>query len=43
VGVVKDARNRNLREADTRMIYLPFTQARDRLGRLTLAVRADGS
>jgi predicted permease len=42
VGVVKDARNLNLREADTRTVYLPFTQARDRLGQLTLAVRADG-
>jgi len=43
VGVVKDGRNRNLREADPRTIYLPVTQARDRLGRLTLAVRADSS
>jgi predicted permease len=42
VGVVKDARNRSLREADTKTIYLPFTQARDRLGSLTLAVRAEG-
>ncbi|HKQ73674.1 MAG TPA: ABC transporter permease [Blastocatellia bacterium] len=42
VGVVKDARNRNLREADARTIYMPITQARDRLGRLTLAVRAEG-
>jgi len=42
VGVVKDTRNLNLREADTRTVYLPFTQARDRLGRLTLAVRAEG-
>jgi putative ABC transport system permease protein len=42
VGVVKDARNRNLRESDRRTIYLPITQARDRLPRLTLAVRADG-
>ncbi|HEV8369583.1 MAG TPA: ABC transporter permease [Pyrinomonadaceae bacterium] len=42
VGVVKDARNRNLREADTRTIYLPVTQARDRLPRLTLAILADG-
>jgi predicted permease len=42
VGVVKDGRNKNLREADTRTIYLPITQARDRLGRLTLAVRAEG-
>jgi ABC-type antimicrobial peptide transport system permease subunit len=39
---VKDARNRNLREADTRTIYLPVTQARDRLPRLTLAILADG-
>jgi putative ABC transport system permease protein len=42
VGIVKDTRNKNLREADTRTVYLPFTQARDRLGRLTLAVRAEG-
>src|SRR5262249_32649654 len=42
VGVVKDSRNMKLREADTRTIYLPFTQARDRLGSLTLAVRAEG-
>jgi len=42
VGVVKDARNRNLREVDTRTIYLPVMQARDRLGRLTLALRTDG-
>ena len=42
MGVVKDARNRNLREVDTRAIYLPVMQARDRLGRLTLALRTDG-
>src|SRR5262249_12071406 len=42
VGVVKDARNQNLREADTRTIYLPFTQARDRLGQLILAGAAAG-
>jgi len=42
VGVVKDLRYQNLREPDTRLIYLPLPQARDRLGRLTLAVRAEG-
>jgi putative ABC transport system permease protein len=42
VGIVKDFRSKTLREADTRTVYLPFTQARDRLGRLTLAVRAEG-
>jgi predicted permease len=42
VGVVKDSRYQNLREPDTRLIYLPLTQARDRLGRLTLAVRTEG-
>jgi predicted permease len=43
VGVVKDSRNQTLREPDTRTIYLPVMQARDRLGRLTLAVRAEGN
>jgi len=42
VGVVKDSRYRNLREPDTRMIYLPVLQPLDRLGRLTLAARAEG-
>ena len=42
VGVVKDSRYQNLREPDTRLIYLPLSQARDRLRRLTLAVRAEG-
>ncbi len=42
VGIVKDSRYQNLREPDTRMIYLPTTQAFDRLGRLTLAVNATG-
>jgi predicted permease len=42
VGVVKDARYQTLREPDTRMIYLPVAQKRDRLGRLILAVRAEG-
>ena len=43
IGVVKDSRNQTLREPDTRTIYLPVMQARDRLGRLTLAVRAEGN
>src|SRR5262245_28096221 len=42
VGVVKDSRYQNLREPDTRLIYLPVAQKRDRLGQLTLAVRAEG-
>jgi predicted permease len=43
VGVVRDTRYDNLREPDTRMIYLPLAQKRDRLlGQLTLAVRAEG-
>jgi putative ABC transport system permease protein len=42
IGVVKDSRYRNLRETDSRLIYLPTAQPLDRLGRLTLAVRAAG-
>jgi predicted permease len=42
VGVVKDARYRNLREPDLRRVYLPLPQALDRLGWLRLAVRAEG-
>jgi predicted permease len=39
VGVVKDSRSQSLREPDTKSIYIPITQARDRLDSLTLAVR----
>jgi len=42
VGVVGDVRTQNLREPDTRTFYLPAPQARDRLGALTLALRAEG-
>jgi putative ABC transport system permease protein len=42
VGVVRDSRYQNLREPDTRMVYLPIAQRLDRLGRLTLAARAEG-
>jgi len=39
VGVTRDARYLNLREPDTRLVYLPRLQALDQLGQLTLAVR----
>jgi putative ABC transport system permease protein len=42
IGVVKDSRYSSLREPDTRLVYLPMSQSLDQLGRLTLAVRADG-
>jgi len=42
VGVVRDSLYQNLREPDTRLVYLPIAQRLDRLGRLTLAVRAEG-
>jgi len=42
VGVVRDSRYQNLREPDTRLVYLPMAQRLDRMGRLTLAVRAEG-
>jgi len=41
VGVVKDSRYRNLREPDTRMIYVPILQPIEQPGGLALAVRAD--
>lgn len=42
VGVVRDSRYLNLREPDTRLVYLARLQALDQLGRLTLAVRGEG-
>jgi putative ABC transport system permease protein len=42
IGVVKDSRYQNLREPDSRLIYLPVSQSLDRLGRLALAVRVSG-
>jgi len=42
VGIVKDSRYENLRSPDTRLMYLPLKQARDRLVRLMLAVRTEG-
>jgi predicted permease len=42
VGVARDSRYQNLREPDTRMVYLPMTQPLDQMGRLVLAVHGDG-
>jgi predicted permease len=42
VGVVRDSRSVSLREADTRVVYLPRMQALDQLGQLMLAVRSEG-
>src|SRR5438128_1477677 len=39
VGVVKDSKQKELRDAPPRMVYLPFTQAA--AGRMTLVVRTD--
>jgi predicted permease len=39
IGVVADARYRDLRTPDGRMVYLPITQAIDRVTSLMLAVR----
>jgi len=42
VGVVKDSRYLNLREPDSRLVYIPRLQALDQLGQLRLAVRSEG-
>jgi predicted permease len=42
VGVVQDARTQNLREPDTRLMYLPVAPVHDRLRSLTLAARVAG-
>ena len=42
VGVVKDSRHSNLRDAVPRLIYLPVFQAIDDLANVTLAIRAAG-
>jgi predicted permease len=42
VGVVKDSRYLNLREPETRLVYLPRLQALDQLGQLQLAVHSEG-
>jgi hypothetical protein len=41
VGVVKDTKQKDLRDASPRMVYLPFTQAA--AGPMTLVVRTDGN
>ena len=38
VGVMKDAKHRDLREAGVRMVYVPLWQGIDPLSRVTLAV-----
>jgi predicted permease len=42
IGVVRDSRYQSLRDPDTPMVYLPMLQSLDQMGRLLLAVRADG-
>lgn len=42
VGIVKDSKHNNPREAAVRFVYLPITQSVDRVNRLTLLVRCDG-
>ena len=42
VGVVADAKHRSLREEAVRFAYLPITQPRSRLNRLTLSLKAKG-
>ncbi len=42
IGVVKDVKHRSLREEPWRFIYLPITQAIDRINRLALSVRCSG-
>jgi predicted permease len=43
VGVVKDSRYQNLREPDTRLIYLPVAATLDQARQLTLAARSEGN
>jgi predicted permease len=43
VGVVRDARHMSVRQEVPRFIYLPMTQRRTHLGKLTLAVRTTGN
>jgi predicted permease len=42
VGVVRDTRYETLRTAAEPMVYVPLQQAFDRLGRVTIAIRARG-
>jgi predicted permease len=41
IGIVADARYESLREAASRMAYVPLQQAFDRIGRPAIAVRSD--
>jgi len=42
VGVVRDSRQSNLREAPPRLVYMPVQQSLDKLSRLTLSARTSG-
>src|ERR1051326_9374110 len=42
VGVVADAKYRNLREEVSRFAFVPLTQPRNRLNRMTLSLRTQG-
>jgi predicted permease len=42
VGVVADTKHRSLREEAVRFAYLPITQPRSRLNRLTLSLKTEG-
>ena len=42
VGVVRDTRYETLRKSAEPMVYVPLQQAFDRLGRVTIAIRARG-
>jgi putative ABC transport system permease protein len=42
VGVVGDARHRSVRQQTPRFLYIPIAQRRERLERLTLAIRTAG-
>ena len=43
VGVVRDAKHNSLREDTPRFVFLPVSQARDYLDRLSLAIRTNSS
>jgi predicted permease len=43
VGLVRDAKHMSVRQATPRLLYIPTTQRRERLTRLTLAVRTAGN
>ena len=42
VGIVRDAKDASLRDADVEMMYLPYRQAEGRLGQMRVIVRSVG-